>query len=128
MKPNRTLLPVITPQLLTTAGLFTALAANAATGPLADPGSAGGPASPGPWEMLIPVLVPVAIAGLKFLVPKVPPAWLPIIAPVLGAALEITMHFAGLSTGNGVVGALLGSAGVGLREIVDQLRKTSVSQ
>lgn len=115
--------PHIPPHLLTLAVLLLASAAQAATGSPAGPTASAGSPSSGGWELLIPVLVPVGIAGLKMLLPKIPSVWLPVIAPVVGAALEIVLHFAGLASGTGLVGALLGSAGVGLREILDQLRK-----
>lgn len=73
------------------------------------------------WVVLIPILVPIVIAILKTLAPKIPKSWLPIIAPILGALVEIfTSGTIGIGT---VWGAALGSAGVGIREIVDQMRK-----
>jgi hypothetical protein len=78
------------------------------------------------WLSLIPILVPLLLALGKWFVPKIPKAWLPILAPVLGAGLDVLLHFAGLSAGNPMMGAILGSAGVGLREIVDQLRKAQI--
>ncbi len=72
-------------------------------------------------QTIIPVVVPVAIAALKQWLPRLPKAWLPVLAPVLGAGLDIlTTHQVGAGT---ALGAALGAAGVGLREIVDQLRK-----
>ena len=76
-----------------------------------------------PWETLIVPVVPVLIAILKILVPKIPKAALPIMAPLLGAALDIAASYLGTGTANPVWGAVLGAAGVGLREIVDQMRK-----
>lgn len=72
---------------------------------------------------LIPVLVPVLIALAKMAVPKIPAVWLPVIAPVLGAGIELLGHFAGVSSGNPLVSAVLGSAGVGVREIFDQVKQ-----
>jgi hypothetical protein len=72
-------------------------------------------------QMLVPVLVPAAIAALKQLLPKIPKPWLPILAPLLGALIDIA---ATCQVGPGTpLAALLGAAGVGLREILDQLRK-----
>ena len=68
-------------------------------------------------------LTPVLIAGVRQLVPKIPGWLLPILAPLLGAGLDILNYYA---TGNHVglvAGAVLGSAGVGLREAVDQAKK-----
>lgn len=83
----------------------------------ADAAAAAVPA--GNWLMLIiPAVVPVVIAVIKFFIPKLPSVWLPILAPILGAVAEL------LLSGNfGVWGAVAGAAGVGLREIVDQLKK-----
>jgi hypothetical protein len=85
------------------------------------------PASTAPavdWaQLLIPLLTPILIAGAKLLAPKIPSTLLPIIAPILGAGLDILLHYAGMGTGGPILGAILGSAGVGVREIVDQLRK-----
>jgi hypothetical protein len=73
---------------------------------------------------LIPVLVPVIIAVIKlaltFWGSKIPKVLPPLLAPVLGALLDLIIN-QHLGTGT-VWGAVLGSAGVGLREIVDQLR------
>ena len=82
------------------------------------------PALPG-WLGLIPILVPIAIAGLKVWIPRIPPHLLPVIAPVLGAGLEVLLNYASGAhgPGSGIAGAILGSAGVGLREIVDQAKQ-----
>ncbi len=117
-------LPHSTPKLLTLAVGLAACTGLAATGPLADPSSAGVTSSSAPWELIIPVLVPVVIAAIKWLLPKVPAVALPIVAPVLGAGLEIVLHFAGLADGNSVTGLILGAAGVGLREVLDQVKKS----
>ena len=71
--------------------------------------------------VLIPVAVPVVIALVKYFLPSLPKVWLPILAPILGAAIDICATFSvGTST---LLGAALGSAGVGLREIKDQVGK-----
>lgn len=75
------------------------------------------------WTALLPVLVPVVIAALKLLLPRLPTWLLPILAPLLGAAADLAMHYAGLPSVGAPWGAILGSAGVGLREIQDQVRK-----
>ncbi len=72
---------------------------------------------------LIPVVVPVAVYLLKSLVPKVPTVWLPVAAIALGAVADTAAHFATGSVANPILGAVLGAAGVGLREVVDQIRK-----
>lgn len=75
------------------------------------------------WELLIPVAVPLALAVLKAVLPNLPKVWLPILAPILGALSEILLYLGGLGGGNPAMGALLGQAGVGLREIYDQVKK-----
>ena len=40
------------------------------------------------WQTLIPVAVPLLIAGLKFLVTQLPVWILPILAPVLGGLAD----------------------------------------
>jgi hypothetical protein len=71
---------------------------------------------------MIPVLVPILIAALKLLAPKIPKALLPIIAPILGGLADAVLAWVAGGTPNPVLGAALGSAGVGLREIVNQWR------
>jgi hypothetical protein len=103
-------------------GLFGAYAADVAT-------AAGtATATPAPTATntliltLIPVLVPLIVALAKWGVPKLPTWILPILAPALGAALDYLSTLATGSAANPAVGALLGSAGVGLREVVDQVK------
>jgi hypothetical protein len=90
----------------------------------ASTGSAPPTSAISPWMALIPLAVPVLIALLKMVVPSLPGVWLPLLAPLLGAAADIFLHYAGVSTLGPTWGALLGSAGVGLREIQDQVRQS----
>ncbi len=76
-------------------------------------------------QMLIPVLVPILIAAGKLVVPRIPGWLLPIVAPVLGGVVDAVAAYASGGTANPVVGMALGSAGVGLREIVDQMRRVA---
>ena len=79
------------------------------------------------WQALITFLVPMLIWGTKSLLPKIPKAVLPILAPLLGAGLELIPYLTGISgTGNPVLGAIFGGLGVWLREVVDQLKKQVV--
>ena len=73
---------------------------------------------------LIPLVVPILLWGLKGVVPLIPKFLLPILAPLLGAALEWIGYYAGVTSGNPVLGAVLGAAGVGLREVIDQIKRT----
>lgn len=76
-------------------------------------------------QLLIPVLAPLLIAGGKLLIPRIPRWLLPILAPLLGGALDALAAYATGGTANPVLALALGSAGVGLREIVDQLKRTA---
>lgn len=90
-----------------------------------DPATLSAPADPGlpAPALLIAVLVPLLIAGLKKLFPKIPGALLPVLAPVLGGIIEAIITSLGHEAGGVVTGAVAGSAGVGFREIADQNRK-----
>jgi hypothetical protein len=93
-----------------------------------DPATAlpAGPAAPGlpAPALLIAVVVPLIIAGLKRIFPKIPGSLLPILAPVLGGLLEALLTSLGADAGGLATGVVAGSAGTGLREIVDQHRKS----
>lgn len=75
------------------------------------------------WQLLIPIAVPMLIAGLKALIPALPPRITPFIAPILGALIDVLLNLGGLGGGVGVVGAVLGTAGVGVREMQNQAVK-----
>ena len=73
---------------------------------------------------LIPAVTPVIIAGLKQAVAAIPRALLPWLAPVVGMLADIAVQASGL--GDGVplgMAALLGAAGVGIREASDQAKQ-----
>jgi hypothetical protein len=72
-------------------------------------------------QWLTPVLVPLLIAGLKKVLPSIPGYLLPIIAPVLGVVLDLINSFATSHATNLWAAAALGLAGVGVREVKDQL-------
>ena len=72
---------------------------------------------------IIPLLVPTIIMIGKYLAPKIPSWILPYAAPLLGAGIEIIQHIQSLSAQNVLLGAVLGSAGVGLREVFDQSKQ-----
>ena len=73
--------------------------------------------------MIIPLVVPLLITGLKKFLPNVPGWALPILAPGLGALADWILQLSGVQTGGTIKGMLLGSAGVGLRELVDQVKQ-----
>ena len=114
------------------AGLFLAVSAASAYGQ-AVAQSTGGPvaaspaaATPLPWQLaLIPVFTPLIIQAVKMFVPKIPTLWLPVMAPFLGALLDVISHYSTGSTVSIGTAAALGLAGVGVREVVDQIQKVS---
>lgn len=71
---------------------------------------------------LIPLLVPLVIAIFKYFLPDVPTVVLPILAPIIGALIDFVASKATGAASNPLLSAALGSAGVGLREIYDQVR------
>ena len=72
---------------------------------------------------LTPMLVPLVLAAAKKGIGALPSWLIPILAPILGAVLDVVnAQLTGFS-GGGMLGAILGAAGVGLREIIDQLKK-----
>jgi hypothetical protein len=102
---------------------LTPLLASAATS-----GSTTVASSPNWLSALIPVLVPISIAGLKLVLPKLPAWTLPVIvAPMLGTLADLALHYAGVPTLGPAWGAILGSAGVGVREIQDQVKQQFAS-
>ena len=80
---------------------------------------------------IIAAAVPFIVAGLRRVIARLPKWLLPILAGAIGPALiQLTSAFSTLEM-TGTEQALVGVAGVGLREIVDQvgkqLRKESTS-
>jgi hypothetical protein len=101
-------------------GFFGCLAALAASG---ESGVGGNSGAGFPWRTLIPAAVPLLIAVLKGLLPKIPKAALPVMATLIGAMLDIGQSYLSGHAASPILGAALGAAGVGLREIVDQTKK-----
>lgn len=89
------------------------------------PGVTPAPKSTGLGLMLklIPLAVPVLIAVAKYFLPRVPLWLLPILAPVLGALIDFLTALATGNAANPLIGALFGSAGVGVRELLDQVKQ-----
>lgn len=69
-----------------------------------------------------PIVVPLIIAGVKWVLPKIPTWLIPMLAPVLGGLMGVITNAATAANGNLWVAAALGLAGVGVREIVDQVK------
>ncbi len=73
---------------------------------------------------LVAVLVPLIVAVVKKLLPQIPSMVLPIIALLLGPAMDFVISLLpGVESSSTVMAALAGLAGVGLREIKDQVGK-----
>ncbi len=72
-------------------------------------------------QVLIVALTPLIIAGLKKLAvlveQKIPVAFLPALAPLLGVAVTFLLPLLGLDPVGIETGAVLGLAGVGVREV-----------
>lgn len=81
------------------------------------------PASAGLLLAMLPVIVPLLVSFGKWMVPKLPSWLLPILAPALGAAIDWIGAKVSGGTASPVLALALGSAGVGLREIVDQIKQ-----
>ncbi len=74
------------------------------------------------WNAAIVVVVPAIIAGIKKLWPAIPSVTWPVLAPLAGVAINwLAAKGHVLPQSGWAVGAALGAAGVGLREIVDQV-------
>ena len=97
-----------------------ALAAETAT-------TATAPAATNWLLAIIPILTPMIIAVIKWGAPKIPKAILPVLCPIIGAALDIVGYYAGITPGTGIAGAVLGASGLWLRELIDQVGKVKVN-
>jgi hypothetical protein len=70
---------------------------------------------------LTPILVPLLLAGVKALMPKLPSWTIPMLAPLMGILIDILNAQVTAHQSNIWVAAGLGLAGVGLREVKDQV-------
>lgn len=76
--------------------------------------------------ILVTTLVPIVIMLLKMAAPKIPKALLPILAILLPVVGDLIAYYTGLPSfgaGNPLIAAILGGAGVAVREVVDQLKQ-----
>lgn len=74
-------------------------------------------------QAVITIGTPLVIAGVKALVPRIKPVYLPLAAPVVGFLISVVGNFAGAPEVHPALALGLGLAGVGLREAADQLKK-----
>lgn len=81
----------------------------------------GNSAADGLLQWLTPIIVPLVLAGFKKVTPSAPSWLIPLLAPVIGIAIDYVNHFATGHTTNVLLATVLGAAGVGLREVKDQL-------
>ena len=66
-------------------------------------------------------VVPLVIAGLKKVMPVLPKLLWPLLAPLLGVLADWVLFKSGqIPASSWMLGAMLGSAGVGLREVAKQ--------
>lgn len=72
--------------------------------------------------LLTPIIVPVILVVFKKAQPSLPSWLIPLLAPVLGVAIEYVNSLFTQHANNFLLAALLGLAGVGLREIKDQVK------
>lgn len=73
--------------------------------------------------LVIAVVVPGVLAFLKKVAPKLPGFALPFLAPLIGVLTDLLVQYGGGDAIGAAWAALLGSAGVGLREAADQTKK-----
>lgn len=88
------------------------------------PGASSTPPDASLAKLLLAVIVPLVVAGIKKITPSIPSVSLPVIAIVLGAGADYVGSLVGVWEGSFVVGAVLGAAGVGLREAGDQVKQS----
>lgn len=77
---------------------------------------------------LIPLAVPLLVAAAKAGIGKLPTWTLPVLATGLGAGLNAILSLSGQAHTTVLGGALLGAAGVGIREVYDQIKGTVQTQ
>lgn len=77
--------------------------------------------------VLIPAVVPLLVAAAKKLIVKLPTWVMPILAAALGEAINWVSGLLGGPSVGAVAGVLLGAAGVGVREVLDQV-KTRITE
>jgi len=74
-------------------------------------------------KLLLAVIVPSIVALGKSLLPKLPKPSIPVIAIALGALADYGGALLGAWQGSFVVGAVLGAAGVGVRQVGHEFLK-----
>ena len=72
---------------------------------------------------LIAALVPLVVAFIRRMLPSIPKSLLPILAAVVGPVVDQLLALIPTMNAIGWQAALLGLAGVGVREVFDQSKK-----
>ena len=121
MRTNLKMIIVALMGLLFVSMAFAQDAAATAAATAAAPSAMAGITSANIVTWLTPVLVPLVLAGLKLVAPKLPTWVIPIAAPVLGMLIDFVNSLATSHASNLLVAAALGLAGVGLREVKENL-------
>lgn len=76
------------------------------------------------WAMYwIPVVAPVLLALFKIAIPAIPKPALPFLCILLGAVADVIHALATGTSMNPALIPVLGAAGIGVREMVDQLKQ-----
>lgn len=76
-------------------------------------------------QAIVTLGTPAVIAGVKALVPRIKPVWLPLAAPVIGLLVTLASNYAGAPEVSPLAGAVAGGLGVWLREAADQIKKAA---
>lgn len=112
MKTNTLVLVCLTALTITTLGQTNA--------PVPIPGATDAVPDVALSKLLLAVIVPVVVMLGKTLV-KLPKASIPVIAIALGAAADYIGALLGVWQGAWIVGAVLGAAGIGVRQVGHEL-------
>lgn len=76
---------------------------------------------------LVPILTPILVTILKWIVPKVPAMWLPLLAPGFGVIIDWIGSTLSHGHASPLMAAIAGAAGTGLYEIQKQVRQQVAS-
>jgi hypothetical protein len=74
-------------------------------------------------QAVVPVVTALAIFGGRTIVTKVPRAFIPIVAVLLGTGLDFLLAYSTGGIFNPVVGAMLGASATWLRELVSTIQE-----
>jgi hypothetical protein len=81
------------------------------------------------WDYVIALVAPVVVAGVKWLVPKVPKVALPMITPFVGIGLGFALNAVADANLDAITMAKAGAMAVFVRETVNQtLKATGISK